>query len=149
MDESHYKISQFYRRNNSVGVWLEVRWWFFYRHHHRRNTSVGFTFIGDSPFRQYIGRKHKKTIYRWFYKQNVRVKKKIPAWNIPTDFYSVGDIVITDGYFPSVHWSVNVWNTDRIGPSVKSSVLVEATVKCRRINSVGKSVGERLKYRLN
>jgi hypothetical protein len=44
---------------------------------------------------------------------------------------------------------VNVWNTDRIGPSVKSSVLVEATVKCRRINSVGKSVGERLKYRLN
>jgi hypothetical protein len=24
----------------------------------------------------------------------VRQKKKIPAWNIPTDFYSVGDIVI-------------------------------------------------------
>jgi len=23
-----------------------------------------------------------------------RQKKKIPAWNIPTDFYSVGDIVI-------------------------------------------------------
>jgi hypothetical protein len=146
----HYKISQFYRRKNSVGVWLEVRRWFFYRRHHRRNTSVGFTFVGDSSFRRYISRKNKKTIYRWFYRRNVRAKKKkIPAWNIPTDFHSVGDIVITDGQYLSVNWSVNVWNTDRICPSVNSSVLVEATVKCQRINSVGKSVGERLKYRPN
>jgi len=145
----HYKISQFYRRKNSVGVWLEVHWWFFYRRHHRRNTFVGFTFIGDSPFRRYISRKNKKTIYRRFYRRNVRTKKKIPAWNIPMDFHSVGDIVITDRKYPSVTRLVNVWNTDRICSSVNSSVMVEATVKCRRINSVGKSVGERLKYRPN
>jgi len=76
-------------------------------------------------------------------------KKKIPAWNIPTDFYSVGDIVITDGKYPSVMTLVSVWNTDQICPSINSSVPVEATVKFRRINSVGKSVGECLKYRPN
>ena len=81
--------------------------------------------------------------------ERARQKKKIPAWNIPTDFYSVGDIVITHGKYPSVNRSVNVWNTDRICPSVNFSVLVEATIKCRWINSVGKSVGERLKYRPN
>ena len=74
----HYKISQFYRQTNSVSVWLEVRRWFFYRRHHRRITSVGFTFIGDSPFRRYIGRKNKKTICRWFYRRNLRAKKKFP-----------------------------------------------------------------------
>ena len=72
----HYKISQFYRQKNSVGVWLEVRRWFFYRRHHRRITSIGFSFVGDSPFRRYIGRKNKKTICRWFYRQNLRAKKK-------------------------------------------------------------------------
>jgi len=72
----HYKISQFYRRKNSVGLWLEVRRWFFYRRHHRWNTSAGFTFVGDSPFRRYISRKNKKNIYRRFYRQNVRAKKK-------------------------------------------------------------------------
>jgi len=72
----HYKISQFYRRINSIGVWLEVRRWFFYRHHHRRITSVGFPFVGDSPFRRYIGRQNKKTICRWFYRRNLRAKKK-------------------------------------------------------------------------
>ena len=75
-DNSHYKISQFYQRTNSVGVWLEVRRWFFYRRHHRRITSVGFPFVGDSPFRRYIGRKNKKTICWWFYKRNLRTKKK-------------------------------------------------------------------------
>jgi len=73
---SHYKISYFYRRTTSVGVWLEVRRWFFYRRHHRRITSVGFPFVGDSPFRRYIGRKNKKTICWWFYKRNLRTKKK-------------------------------------------------------------------------
>jgi hypothetical protein len=106
----HYKISQFYWRTNFVGVWLEVHRSFFYR----RITSVGFTFIGDSPFRRYIGRKNKKTICRWFYRRNLRAKKKIPAWNIPTDFYSVGDIVID-----------------------------------RQNLSVGKSVGECMKYQPN
>jgi hypothetical protein len=112
---THYKISQFYRRTNSVGVWLEVCRWFFYRRHHRRITSVGFIFVGNSPFRRYIGRKNKKIICRWFYRRNLRAKKKkIPAWNIPTDFYSVGDIVID-----------------------------------RRNLSVGKSIGECMKYRPN
>ena len=95
---NHYKISQFYRRKYSVGLWLEVRRWFFYRRHHRRNTSTGFTFVGDSPFRRYFSRKNKKNIYRRFYRRNVRAKKKkIPAWNIPTDFHSVGEVTITDG----------------------------------------------------
>jgi hypothetical protein len=111
---SHYKISQFYRRTNFIGMWLEVRRWFFYRHHHRRITSVGFPFVGDSPFRRYIGRKNKKTICRWFTDGICVPKKKIPAWNILTDFYSVGDIVID-----------------------------------RRKLSVGKSVGECMKYRPN
>jgi len=78
-----------------------------------------------------------------------RQKKKIPTWNIPTDFYSVGDIVITDSKYPSVMTSVSVWNTNRICPSVNSSVSVEATVKFWQINSIGKSVGECLKYRPN
>jgi len=38
--------------------------------------SVGFPFVGDSPFRRYIGRQNKKTIYRWFYKRNLCAKKK-------------------------------------------------------------------------
>jgi len=131
-------------------VWLEVRRWFFYRRHHRRITSVGFTFVGDSLFCRYIGRQNKKTICRWFYRRNLRAKKrKIPAWNIPTDFYSIGILWLTDGKYPSVNLSVSVWNTDRICPSVNSSVIVEATVKCRRIKSVGTSVGECLKYRPN
>jgi len=47
-----------------------------------------------------------------------------------------------DGYVQSVNLSVSVWNTDRIYPSVNSSVNVAATVKCQRINSVGNAVGE-------
>jgi len=91
----HYKISQFYRRKYYVGVWLEVRRWFIYRRLHRRIRSVGFPFVGDFPFPRYIGRKNKKIICRWFYIRNLRAKKKkFPTWNIPTDFYSVGDIGI-------------------------------------------------------
>jgi hypothetical protein len=110
----HYKISQFYRRIYFVGLWLEVRRWFIYRRLHRRIQSVGFPFVGDSPFRRYIDRKNKKTICRWFYRQNLPAKKKFPTWNIPTDFYSVGDIGIY-----------------------------------RRLRTVGKAVGECLKYRPN
>jgi hypothetical protein len=55
----------------------------------------------------------------------------------------------TDGYVPSVYLSVSVWNTDRIYPSVNSSVIVAATVKCWRIHFVGKAVGECMKYRPN
>ena len=58
-------------------------------------------------------------------------------------------LLTADGLIPSVSPSVSVWNTDRNYPSVNSSVLVAATVKCRRINSVGKSVGECSKYRPN
>jgi len=56
---------------------------------------------------------------------------------------------LTDGNYPSINPLVNVWNTDRIYPFVNSLVLVAATVKCRWINSVNKSVGECLKYRPN
>jgi len=146
----HYKISQFYRRKNSVGLWLEVRRWFFYRRHHRRNTSAGFTFVGDSPFRRYISRKNKKKhLPTVLQTERARQKKNIPAWNIPTDFHSVSEVTITDGKYPSLNRSVNVWNTDGIFPSVTSSVMVEATVKWRRNNSIGNSVGESLKYRPN
>jgi hypothetical protein len=144
----HYKISQFYRRTNSVGVWLEVRRRFFYRCHPRRNKSVGFTFVGDSPFHRYISRKNKKTIYRRFYRRKVPKKKD-------------SRLKYTDGFsFRRWNWiyrrklsvvtSVGeIQNTDRICPSVNSSVLVEATDKWWRIKSVGKSVGECLKYRPN
>jgi hypothetical protein len=51
----------------------------------------------------------------------------------------------TDGYIPLVNLSVSVWNTDRIHPSVKSSVIVAATIKCRQIQSIGNSIGECMK----
>jgi len=53
----------------------------------------------------------------------------------------------TDGYILLVNLSVSVWNTDWIHLSVKSSVIVAATVKCREIQPVGNSVGECMKYR--
>ena len=110
----HYKISQFYRRKNSVGLWLEVRRWFFYRRHHRRNTSAGFTFVGDSPFHRYIGRKNKKIICRWFYRRNFRTKKK------------VSHLKYTDGFL------------------FRRDIVID-----RRKLSVGKYVGECMKYRQN
>ena len=86
-------------------------------------------------------------ICRQFYKRNLRAKKKrFPAWNIPTDFIQSVISCITDDQFPSVNLSVSVWNTDQIYPFVNSSVLVAATVKCRRINSVGKAVGDYMNY---
>ena len=98
-DINHYKISQFYRRKNSVGVWLEVRRWFFYRRHHRWITSVGFPFIGDSPFRRYIGRQNKKTICRWFYRWNLRANKKRFPLEIYQRIFSPSVISwFTDGY---------------------------------------------------
>ena len=148
---NHYKISQFYRRKNSVGVWLEVRRWFFYRRHHRRITSVAFPFVGDSPFRRYIGRKNKQNhlpmvLHTEFARQK---KKRFPLEIYRRIFIPSVILWLTDGKYPSVNLSVSVWNTDRIYPSVNSSVLVAATVKCRRINSVSKSVDECLKYRPN
>jgi hypothetical protein len=131
-------------------VWLAVHRWFIYRRHHRRITSVGFPFVGDSPFRRYIGRKNKKTICRWFYKRNLRAKKN---W-FPLEIYRrifISSVIswFTDGYLPLVNLLVSIWNTDRVYSSVNSSVSVAATVKCRRIKSIGKAVGECLKYRLN
>jgi hypothetical protein len=142
----HYKISQFYQRQNSVGVWLKVRRWFFYRRHHRRITSLGFPFVRDSPFCRYIGRKNKKTICRWFYRQNLRTKKKDSCLKYTDGFLFRRYIVIDRRKITIGKLSVSVWNADRICPSINSSVIVEATVKCRRINSIGKSVGECLKY---
>jgi hypothetical protein len=146
----HYKISQFYRRKYSIGVWLPVHQWFIYRRLHRQNTSVGFPFIGNSTFHRYIGRKHKKTICRWFYRRNFCTKKK----SFPLEIYRrifIPSVIswFTDGYVPSVYLSVSVWNTDRIYPSVNSSAIVVATVKCWRIHSVSKAVGECMKYRPN
>jgi hypothetical protein len=132
----HYKISQFYWRKYSVRL-------------HRRITSVDFPFVGNSTFRRYIGRKHKKTICRWFYGRNLCAKKKFPAWNIPTDFIPSVISWFTDSYVPSVYFSVSVWNTDRIYPFVNSLVIVAATVKCRRIHSFGKAVGECMKHKPN
>jgi hypothetical protein len=140
--KSHYKISQFYRRKYSISEWLEVRRWFIYRRLHRRIRSVGFPFVSDSLFYRYIGRKNKKTICRWFYRRNLCAKKKFPTWNILTDFYSVGDIVIYQRLCTVGKAVGDVWNTDRIYPSVS----VAATIKCRRIKSVGKAVSECLKY---
>jgi len=115
----HYKISQFYRWKNSVGVWLEVRRWFFYRRHHRRMYTDG---LHPSAFLSswfplpslYRSEKQKNHFPMVLQTEFARQKKKIPAWNIPTDFYSVGDIVID-----------------------------------RRKLTVGKSVGEGMKYRSN
>ena len=130
-------------------MWLEVRLWFFYRRHHRRNRSVGFTFVGDSSFRRYISRKNKKIIYRRFYRRNVRAKKKDSRLK-STDGFSFRRWNWNYRQKISVVTSVGeIENTDGICPSVNSSILVEATVKWRRINSVGKSVGESLKYRPN
>jgi len=143
---NHYKISQFYRWKHSVGVWLEVCRWFIYRHLHRQILSVGFPFIGDSSFRRYIGRKNKKTICRWFYRQNLCAKKRFPLKIYRRIFIPSVISWFTDGYVPSVKLSVNVWNIDRIYPFVNSSVSVAVTVKCQRIKSVGKAVGECLKY---
>jgi hypothetical protein len=120
--EVHYKISQFYRRQNSVGVWLEVRRWFFYRRHHRRNTSVGFTFVGDSSFRRYISRKNKKIIYRRFYRRNVRAKKKDSR------------LKSTDG-FSFRRWNWNYWRKISVVTSVGECM------KYRRNISVCKFVG--------
>ena len=74
-----------------------------------------------------------------------RQKKRFPLEIYRRIFIPSVILWLTDGNYPSV----SVWNTDRIYPSVHSSVLVAATVKCRWINSVGKSAGECLKYRPN
>jgi hypothetical protein len=146
---NHYKISQFYRRINSVGVWLEVRRWFFYRRHHRWITSVGFPFVGDSPFRRISVGKTKKSFADGF-TDGICAPKKIFSLEIYRRIFIPSvKLWLTDGNYPSVNPSVIVWNTDRIYPSVNLSLLVAATVKCRRINSVDKSVGECLKYRPN
>jgi len=112
--EKHYKISQFYRRKHSVGVWLEVRRWFFYRRHHRRITSIDFPFVGDSPFRRYIGRKNKKNHLPMVLQTTfTRQKKRFPL-EIYRRFLVRRDIMID-----------------------------------RRKITVGKSVGECMKYRQN
>ena len=139
---SHYKISQFYRRKYSVGVWLPVRWWIIYRRLHRRNMSVGFPFVGNTIVCHYIGRKNKKTFADGFTDGNCAPKKKVSRL-IYTDGFIPSVIVWhTDRFIPSVNLSVSVWNTDRKYPFVNLSVIVASTVKYRRIKFVGKVVGE-------
>ena len=75
-----------------------------------------------------------------------RQKKRFPLEIYRRIFIPSVISCFTDGKKPLVNLSVN---TDRIYPSVKSSVSVVASVKCRRIKSVGKAVGECLKYRPN
>jgi len=117
----HYKILQLYRRKNSVGVWLEVRRSFFYRRHHRRITSVGFSFVGDSPFRRYIGRKNKKIICQWFYRRNLRAKKRF----------------LLKIYRRIFILSMSVWNTDRIYLFINSSIIIKITIKYLQIKFIG------------
>jgi hypothetical protein len=129
-------------------VWLAVRRWFIYRRLHRRIMSVGFPFVGDSPFRRYIGRKNKKIICRWFYRRNLRAKK----YSFPLEIYQrifIPSVIswLTDGYVPLVNLAVSVWDTDQIYSSVNSSISVAATVKCRRIHYVSKAVNATVKYR--
>jgi len=76
-------------------------------------------------------------------------KKRFPLEIYRRIFIPSVILWLTNKKYLSVNPSVSVWNTNRIYPSVNLLVLVVATVKCRRINSVGKSVGECLKYRLN
>jgi len=131
-------------------VWLAFRRWFIYRRHHRPITSVGFPFIGDSPFRCYIGRQNKKNHLPMVLQTEFARKKKRFLLEIYRRSFIPSVISwFTNGYLLSVNLSVSVWNTDRIYPSVNSSVNVATTVKCRRIKSVGKVVGECLKYRPN
>ena len=74
-----------------------------------------FPFVGDSPFRRYIGRKNKKTICQWFYRRNLRAKKKKDS-----------RLKYTDGFLGRQY-----------------------IVIYRRTITVGKSVGECVKYRQN
>jgi hypothetical protein len=67
--------------------------------------------------------------------------KKIFPLEIYRRIYSVGDCVKYRWNKSSVTLSVSAWNTDRRYPSVYSSVIVAATVKCRWINFVCKFVG--------
>jgi hypothetical protein len=130
INSRHYKISQFYRRKNSVGLWLEVRQWFFYRRHHRQNTSAGFTFVGDSPFRRYFSRKNKKTFTDGFTDGTCAPKKKDSR------------LKYTDG-FSFRQWSYNYRRKIAV---VKS---VGECMKYRWNISVGNFVGASLKYRPN
>jgi len=78
-----------------------------------------------------------------------RQKKSFPLEIYQRIFIPSMILWFTNGYVSSVKLSVSVWNTDRIYPSINSSVSVAAIVKCWRIKSVGKAVGECLKYRPN
>ena len=61
----HYKISQFYRRKYSVGVWLPVHRWFIYRRLHRRNKNPSVYFKRETFFLS--ENSVCKTIGKWFF----------------------------------------------------------------------------------
>jgi hypothetical protein len=72
----------------------------------------------------------------------LRAKKKRFPLEIYRRIHSVGDCVKHRRNKLSVTLSVSVWNTDRIYPSVYLSVIVAATVKCRRINFICKFINK-------
>jgi hypothetical protein len=96
----------------------------------------------------------------------LRAKKNIPAWNIPTDFSSVGilhakkkysRLKYTDGFLVR-RYIVSYRRQIAVGKSVGECIyrqnisvckFIGECVKCWRINSVGNSVDECLKYRPN
>jgi hypothetical protein len=115
IDIFHYKISQFYRRKNSVGVWLEVRRWFFLRPS-ALPSSVIPHYVGIS-----VG-KTKKSFTDGFIDGTCAPKKKDSR------------LKYTDGF--SFHrWNLNY----RRKISVVTSV--GECMKYRRINSVCTFVG--------
>jgi len=107
----HYKISQFYRRKNSVGVWLEVCRWFFYRRTHR--PSAFPSSVIPHSFAISVG-KTKKPFADGFTDGICAPKKKDSR------------LKYTDGFL------------------VRRDIVID-----RRKLSVGKSVGECMKYRQN
>ena len=118
----------------------------------------------------YQSKKQKKHLPMVLQTEFARQKKSFPLEIYRRIFIPSVISWFTDGYVPSVNFSVSVWDTDRIYPSVNSSVSVSnadrfspsvnqsvsvwntdriypsgnasvnATVKYRRIHSVGKTL---------
>jgi hypothetical protein len=97
----------------------------------------------------YRSAKQKNHLPMVLHTEFTRQKKRFPL-EIYRRIFSPSVISwFTDGDSPSVNLLVSLWNTDRIYLFVNSSISLVATVKCWWIKSVGKAVGECLKYRLN
>ena len=139
---NHYKISQFYRRKYFVGdLFTDVF-----------NDGLSPSAFPSSVIPHSVAilvGKTKKPFADSFADGICAPKKKFLAEIYRRIFIPSVISWFTDCYVSSVKLSVSDWNTDRIYPFVNSLVSVAAIVKCRRIKSVGKAVGECLKYWLN